>query len=128
MRVRYADGSDSGREMVPAASLAPGSPAEALTDYCAQTQRGSKIQQYVYPRVRLKIGPGRRTANVQELGDESSAAASEPMDTRPCVSPRDRLVQLGYDHSNPANQEDTLSGEGVTAWSWTSGEAELGAE
>lgn len=55
VRVRYVDGRDSGREMVPAASLSPGIPLSALTSYVTTTARGQKIQKYLFPSVRLKL-------------------------------------------------------------------------
>jgi len=54
VRVAYADGYNSGREMVPAASLAPGRAADALRTYACSV-KGARIQKYVFPQVRLRL-------------------------------------------------------------------------
>jgi len=52
VRVAYADGGDSGREYVPAASLVSETARAALRSYSG-TPRGARIDKYIYPRVSL---------------------------------------------------------------------------
>lgn len=55
VKVGYADGRTSGREMLPATLLTTCVAKAALLTYVTQTSRGAKIEKYMYPRVRLKL-------------------------------------------------------------------------